>query len=69
MKHETNRLKCRKPGSKRLNVRVPGGNWQGTEYLSYAEHDMLTRLTRLPGDEQTDRATALRIIKAARPKS
>jgi hypothetical protein len=69
MKREFNRRNCRKRGQKRLNSRIYGGNWQGTEYLSYREHDMLVRLTRLPGDEQADRATALRIIKAARPQS
>lgn len=30
-------------GAKRLEVRTPGGNWQGQPYLSYAEHDEATR--------------------------
>jgi hypothetical protein len=30
---------------KRLNVRVSGGNWQGSQYLSYAEHDRCVRAT------------------------
>lgn len=30
---------------KRLNARVAGGNWQGKQYLSYAEHDRCVRAT------------------------
>lgn len=30
---------------KRLETRTTGGNWQGTHYLSYAEHDRCVRAT------------------------
>lgn len=30
---------------KRLNARIAGGNWQGKQYLSYAEHDRCVRAT------------------------
>lgn len=47
MKHETNRRNSRRPGLKRLAPANFGGNWKGTEYLSYREHDLLVQLTRL----------------------
>jgi hypothetical protein len=30
---------------KRLETRTAGGNWQGKQYLSYAEHDRCVRAT------------------------
>jgi len=51
---------------KHLGVRAPvrrhamaafGGNWQGQEYLSYREHDMLTRLTDSRWMEGPNRVT------------
>ena len=53
-----------------------GGNWQGKEYLSQCEHDLLTRLTRLGPTAETramglhgplTREQAMEIIKARRP--
>lgn len=31
----------------RLAPAIEGGNWQGTEYLTYAEHDFCVRAARL----------------------
>ena len=54
-----------------------GGNWQGKEYLSQREHDLLTRLTRLGPNADTratgidvpiSKAQAMGIIKARRSK-
>lgn len=64
------------PGSKRLAPAIYGGNWQGLEYLTYREHDMLTRLTRLgPAPLQEmglqgplTREQAMEIMRQRRPQ-
>lgn len=53
-----------------------GGNWQGKEFLSYREHDMVTRLTRLGPTAETramgvhaqlTRGQAVEIVRQKRP--
>lgn len=34
-----------RPGSQRLAPAIVGGNWQGQQYLTYAEHDQCVRST------------------------
>src|SRR5690606_32923650 len=33
-----------RPGKKRLQPAIVGGNWKGAEYLTYAEHDQIKRV-------------------------
>lgn len=43
VKHETQRRNCHQQKLIRRCGRIAGGNWQGTKYLSYAEHDACVR--------------------------
>lgn len=37
------RTRDNRAGSQRLKPAIVGGNWQGQEYLTYAEHDKIKR--------------------------
>lgn len=73
------RVRAVRIGKARIQRLAPanfGGNWKGTEYLSYREHDLLTRLTRLgpahivePGIDvyaPVSRGEAMQLIKSRR---
>lgn len=56
-----------KDAQQRLAPAIVGGNWQGVEYLSYAEHDQATRAT-MALDVSYDRARKA-IIEARQVKA
>lgn len=55
---------------KRLAPAIYGGNWQGAEYLTYREHDLVNRLVRdgYPTGIRISREDALIAVKARRPQ-
>lgn len=51
----------------RLAPAAYGGNWHGTKYLTYREHDRYTRLRRLPMNAPPiDHHEAIRLIEKSR---
>jgi hypothetical protein len=62
-----NVLGVRSPSPTRSTANY-GGNWQGKEYLTYREHDLVTRLT-FSGPNQMHRGEAEAHVKSLRPSA
>ena len=57
----------RKP-RQRLRPAVHGGSWQGRDYLTYVEHDAITRSYLAMPSIPRDDPFHLELVKATRPK-